>query len=166
MLRARTLPLAVLAVAAVVLPGCGGDSDDSGGGGGDDESQVGDVVAAYVAAVADHDGAKACGYLSKVMLAQFEEMASELKVDGCAGVMDKITGGASDTHVNRVIIVEVSSVKISGNRATARMKVDSGNSSPASLVKESGVWKIAPDQAGSPQAATAQPPTVATITTP
>jgi ketosteroid isomerase-like protein len=164
MLHARKLMLAVLALSAIAVGGCGGDdSGGGGGGGGDDESQVRDVVTSYAGAVADGDGDKACGYLSDSALAQIEKAAEGLKVDGCAGVLEKATEGASDDDIDKVKNMEVTSVKITGDRATAETEVEGEDNSPAMLVKEDGEWKIAPDESPT---ATAERPSAATVTTP
>jgi hypothetical protein len=162
MLHARKLMLAVLALSAVAAGGCGGD-DSGGGGGGDDEAQVRDVVTSYASAVADGDGDEACGYLSDGALKAIEKAAEAVDADGCAGVLEKATEDASAEDVEQVKSIKVTSVQITGDRATAQTAVAGEDSSPAMLVKEDGDWKIAPDETDT---ATAERPTAATVTTP
>ena len=160
MLHARRLSVALLSIAALAAAGCGGD--DSGGGG-DDESQVREVVTSYTAAIADGDGDKACGYLSENARAEVDKAAQTLKADGCAGVLEKAAEGATDAEVEKVKNIEVTSVKITGDRATAQTKVEGESGTPAILIKEDGDWKIAPDES---KTATAETPTAATVTAP
>ena len=159
MLHARTLSIAALAVVALAAPGCGGD--DSGAGG-DDESQVRDTVTNYASAVADRDGDKACGYLTDAAREQVEKAAKALKADGCAGVMEKVTEGVSSGDRDKLGSLEVTSVKVDGDHATAQTKVEGEDTDPATLLKEGDEWHIDIDPAGS-GAATAE---AATVTSP
>jgi hypothetical protein len=160
MLHARTLSLALLATAAMGVAGCGGD--DSGGG--DDESQIRDTVTSYAAAIADKDGDKACGFLTESARKQVESAGEAIDADGCAEVMEKVTEEASDDDRDQLKDIEVTSVKIDGDRATVQVKAAGETGDPSTVVKEDGEWKIAADQdAGT---ATAETATAATVTSP
>jgi hypothetical protein len=142
MLHARTLSLALLATAAMGVAGCGGD--DSGGG--DDESQIRDTVTSYAAAIADKDGDKACGFLTSSAREQVEAAGEALKADGCGDVLEKVTEEASDDERNELKDIEVTSVKVDGDRATVQVKAGGDSGDPSTLVKEDGEWRIAPAQ--------------------
>jgi hypothetical protein len=160
MLHVRTLSLALLTAAAVGVAGCGGD--DSGG---DDEAQIKDVVTSYAAAIADKDGDKACGFLTDSAREQVEKAGEALKADGCADVMEKVTEEASDDDRDQLKDIEVTSVKIDGDRAVVQVKAAGETGDPSTLVKEDGDWKIAADQDPA-TAATVERPEAATVTTP
>jgi hypothetical protein len=156
MLHARTLSIALLAIAAMGVAGCGGD--DSGGGG-DDESQIRDVVSNYAVAIADKDGDTACGFLTESARKAVESAGEALDANGCAEVMEKATAEASDDERDQLKDIEVTSVKIDGDRATVQVKAAGETGDPSTLVKEDGEWRIAANEGGT---ATAESPTVST----
>jgi hypothetical protein len=164
MLHARTLSLAILATAALGVVGCGGDS------GGDDESQVKDVVTSYANAIADRDGDKACGYMTEAAQKQVEAAGKALGADGCGEVIEKVTEDASDKEKDQLKDIEVTSVKIDGDRAVVQVKAAGETGDPSNLVKEDGDWKIDADNASSERptatAATIDRPEAATVTSP
>jgi hypothetical protein len=139
MLRARTLSVIVLSFAALAAAGCGGDSS----GGGDDESQVKDALTSYAKAVADQDGDKACGYLSKSALAQIQAAEKTAGTKNCADTLEAATKDASSADLKKLGDVEITSVKISGDTASAETKIAGEPSTTAELVKEDGDWKVA-----------------------
>jgi hypothetical protein len=143
MLHARTLSLALLTTAAIGVAGCGGD--DSGGGG-DDESQIRDTVTNYAAAIADKDGDKACGFLTKSAREQVEAAGKAMDAGDCGEVLEQATEQASDEDRDQLKDVEVVSVKVDGDRATVQVKAGDDTGDPSTLLEEDGEWKIAVDQ--------------------
>ena len=124
--------LAWLALALVLLAGCGG-----GGGGGD---EVGDVVREYVAAVADRDGKRACALVTRdAQLRIFRSRRVHAGEDhpdqACAAVVESF---GPLYGVGRLKGVEVTDVEVDGDRAEAR-----ADGFPVRLVKDAGEWKIA-----------------------
>jgi hypothetical protein len=160
MLHARTFSIALLAALAMGVAACGGD--DSGGGG-DDESQIRDVVSNYAVAIADKDGDTACGFLTASARKQVESAGEAIDANGCGEVMEKVTEEASDDERDQLKDLEVTSVKIDGDRATVQVKAGGETGDPSTLVKEDGEWKIAADEGGT---ATAESPSAATVTSP
>ncbi len=158
MLHARKLSLAVLALAALAASGCGSDDSGGGGGGGDGEAQIRDVVTGYASAVADGDGDKACGYLSQAARDRIEQAADTVDASGCPGVIEKVTDTASADDRDKLGALEVTSVTVSGDTATAQTHVEGDKTDPAKLVKEDGAWKIDIDTGGASATATVSTP--------
>jgi hypothetical protein len=162
MLHARTLSAVVLSFAALAAAGCGGS-----GGGGDDESQVKDALTNYTKAVADRDGDKACGLLTKDARTQIETLAKTMGTKNCADTLESVTKGASSSDLDKLGDIEITTVTVDGDKATAKAKIAGEPETTANLIKEDGDWKVAPDGSGSGGGtATAQSPTVATVTAP
>ena len=122
----RTLLAAVLA-SAVLLAACGGD----------DESEVRDTLNAFADATAKKDYQRLCDdLLSPELIEQVRRVNLPCEV--------ALRTGFEDVEQPRI---EVRSVKIDGDTATARVRSTAKNQEPSEdtvkLVKVDGDWRIA-----------------------
>ncbi|HWT95513.1 MAG TPA: nuclear transport factor 2 family protein [Solirubrobacteraceae bacterium] len=130
MLRRRAALLPVLALLALV-PACGGDDEED-----DPEAQVRETLVVYTQAIAAKDYQRLCDELFASALV--EQVQSQLP---CEVALQR-----SDLDQARSPKIEVQSVTVQGNSATAKVRASAANQ-PASqdtvrLVKEQGRWKI------------------------
>ena len=107
-----------LAVAAVVLAGCGGDEEEKGPS---DGQRVRSAVAAYDRALRDGDARKACEltYLDFPRGAGRDRLLTREETDECARDTGKQLGGRPASGYR------VRSVRVQGNTATVRIAAPS-----------------------------------------
>jgi hypothetical protein len=135
----RCSPLAALAIAAVtgLTAGCAPtpSSDDSSGDFKGQQRLVANAVEDLQSAAADSDEGKICRDVLARSLA--DRLAAR---GGCAKVVD---GAIKDADT---FDIAVQSVSITGDRATARVKSETGTKdriATLELVRERGAWRIA-----------------------
>jgi hypothetical protein len=124
---------AILAAVALSAAGCGGNAS----------SDVESTIHAYLDAFVKGDGSKACSLMTDATRKSFVKRVRPLyKTGDCGKAIDKIRSQAGPAVIGALKGVKVSDVKISGDRATARL--NSGvNTSSTRLQKEGGSWRIA-----------------------
>ena len=125
--------IAVAALAALVLAGCGGS--DSGGD--SDEDQVRATVSSFSDAVADGDFAAVCEMYSPETQAFFKETKDvagdcEVLIEGTYGGLDEQTVEA---------LGEVETIEVEGDTAN----VELGNGDQMVLQKVDGEWMLTLD---------------------
>ena len=111
-----------------------------GGGGESEDAKIGETVRSYLAAVADRDGKRACGFLTrKAQLRTFRRRrahaGSDHPAEACASVVADFAGLYGPGRLRRVT---VSRITVTGDRARAR-----ADDLPVRLAKVEGDWKIA-----------------------
>ena len=121
-----------LAVALSVLGGCGG-----GDGGGEDG--VADAVRGYLAAVAERDGKRACGYLTRdAQLRTFRARRAHAGADHPAEACATVVATFGPLYgVGRIRAVTVSGIEVDGDRAVARV-----DGFLVKLVRADDMWKL------------------------
>lgn len=133
-----------LLVAASLAPGCGTSDEDA----------VKTAVRDYFAAFAEADGQRACDFLSaaaKRDLANYAaEQLPEVGSVQCAEVTEQVVELTDEDALKRLEDVEVTSVEIDGDTATAEIV---GATQTANLEKIDGDWKIAELDFGNPSGA-------------
>ncbi len=104
----------------------------------DDESAIRDVVVGYLGALADGRYDEACGYLGDEALAH---LAQQPTYEGtCEDTLATTFGALSETELGGLRDVEITSVEVNGDRATATVQ---GATAPIPLVRTDDGWKIA-----------------------
>lgn len=133
--RRTTRAAALLAgTAALAIAGCGGDDDDGGGGGGDDAQAA--ITAVTQKALTSQDPAVRCGEVvtQAFIRVVYGDLATCRKAE-TPDDDDKPATGA-----------EVTSIQVDGDKATARVTVQGGESPGAtgdlSYAREDGAWKV------------------------
>lgn len=119
-----------LALALAPLGACGGREDEA----------VGDAVRAYLAAVADRDGKRACGLLTRgAQLRTFRTRRAHAGADHPSQACAAVVASFGPLYgVERVRGVAVSRIAVEGDRAKAR-----ADGFAVKLVKVDGEWKLA-----------------------
>ena len=135
-----TSAFALLALAA----GCGG-----GGDGGEDRREVSRVVIEATNAAHAGNSAKACPLYTRAYVREVRRENRELNVssDSCAGVVD--ARGRVLRRLTPAPNPRVTGVRVMGDRATARLDIDTHFGSAATkvfAVREEGRWKVDHDE--------------------
>ncbi len=129
--RAGSVSAVVAIVVGLSVAGCGTSSDSE---------KAGNAVELYLAAVAQDDGATACGLLSPA--AQTEAVAAAHGAGATAGTctlaVKALSAGLGNSDRSKLRLATVSDVTIDGDTAQARL--EGGDAVP--LVKSGGAWKI------------------------
>ena len=122
---------------ALALAGCGG-----GGHRGSDQEQVGKAVTDFAHALGKGDGKTACSLLTPGARDAFvARVAALVGTRDCATAIDKLPAVAGANVTGPFQTARVSSVKVSGSSATARV-IAGGASAPVSLQKRDGDWLL------------------------
>jgi hypothetical protein len=126
-----------VALAAVVLAGCGGGDKKV-----PDSKAAADAVAGFTKAFAAGDGAKACDLLTTGARAAFVKRAETATGSkDCAESMKRVHDLAGSSVTGPLAAATVSDVKVSGATATARLTA-SGHSTTVSLSRLGSDWKL------------------------
>jgi cyclophilin family peptidyl-prolyl cis-trans isomerase len=128
---ARSL-FALLALSALVA-GCGG-------GGGSDQDKITKVLQDYNAALADGDGAKACGLFTsegqQKLAASLKEISPQAQSNDCAQLVRDVSSTITDANKKRIKAIQIKNIKVKGDKATALSGV------LTTLAKDGDDWKI------------------------
>jgi hypothetical protein len=123
--------LVLLALPALLLPGCGG---------GDDKEDIEQTVRDFVSATNDRDADMFCGEIvSQEFLEQSTGATGDEAEDECRRQLEAIKG-------LDVELVEIARTEIDGDAATVRAVIETqGDAQPQTLrlEKEDGRWKLA-----------------------
>jgi Protein of unknown function (DUF3828) len=127
--RARSRPVAALALAAIALAGCGPFGSKS------DEDQVRDAVDQLVTARNQAHFGEVCGLFAAAQLAKFKKANTT-----CEKYLSQ--NASPDTTTT----IRVEEVRIQGDRATVDATVShnagAGNAETILMLKENGDWKV------------------------
>ena len=145
--------IAAFATAAALVLGACGDDDDGDepaapttapatepkDGGTSDDAAIRTTMVTYIKAVADGDGATACGQLTENGK-RIAASAPGAKADDCEGVIDEIGAAFKPSDRARLggVKPEDVEVKITGDSATARFR----GAQTAKLVRQGDRWLI------------------------
>jgi len=121
----------VLALAAVLVVGCGSSSDDTSSS--DTASSPEDAVQTFYDTSKAKDGAGACAVLSS----QSQDIAAA-GADSCEAAFDAAVKAGQANVPDKL---EIGDVKVDGDTATVAVTAD-GQKSSFTLVNEDGAWKI------------------------
>lgn len=129
-----------VAVAATALAACGGSSSSH------DASSPGAALKTYLTALANGDGAGACGVLGPAIKKRALEAGSVAGINAsdCVSLFSQLKAYFSPAQRSQFRNAKVSSVVIHGNTATATVKGER----PAKLSKSGGKWLITGGLAG------------------
>ena len=121
-----------LALALASLGACGGGESD--------DDKVGDTLRGYLAAVADRDGRRACGFLTReaqlrIFTTRRAHTGRDHPAESCASVVESFGPLYGTGRIRRVA---VSGVAVADDRARARV-----DGFRVRLEKVRGDWKIA-----------------------
>lgn len=129
MVRRRLALPCALALSALLPAACGDDGEDS-------EAQVRETLVVYTQAIAAKDYQRLCDDLFASAL--IEQVQSQLP---CEVALQR-----SDLDQARAPKIEVQSVTVQGESATAKVRSSAANQPPSQdtvrLVREQGRWKI------------------------
>jgi hypothetical protein len=126
-----------LAAAALLLGGCGG-----GGGGQSEAKKVETAVIDWAHAFGAGDGDKACSLLTPGARDAFtKRIATLVGTTDCAEAIKKLPAVAGPNVTGPFQDATVNSVRVSGDRATARLMAGSGNAL-VTLEKSDGDWLL------------------------
>ena len=138
MRRARSRHAAAAAAVAVLVAGCGG-------GGGDeapDPERVTEAATDYAHAFGAGDGEKACELLTPEAQEKFTAGVSSLVgTRDCAEAVSKLQAVAGPNVTGPFRDARVDSVKVTGDKATARILAGSG-AEQVTLEKRDGEWLL------------------------
>ena len=126
----RTVLLAAgCAATALALAGCGQS----------DEDKVKETVNSYITALADGDGDKACGLVSK---AAGDQIKTQSKAKDCAAAIESFTKSSDGAAVKKAFkSAKVEKVEVKGEKATATIRVEK-QTAPLPLEKSGDEWKL------------------------
>jgi hypothetical protein len=129
--RRFSSPTLAVSIAALFLAACGGGDGDDGG-----KREIEATIKGYLAAVADGDGRRACGYLTEnAQLGIFEFRRVHVGPDhpgqACAAIVER------NRRPPQTRGVEISGIEIDGDEAEASV-----SGTPVELRKTDGAWKI------------------------
>ena len=132
----------LLALAALAIPGCGGDDDEGGGGsaGSPPASAASTTVVAYLHATAEGDGKTACSHLTEKARG-FAAQVQGAKANTCEGVIAEAAGRMKDEYRGRLRRVSAADVDVSVKGETATAEVARAKAT-AGLVREGDRWLI------------------------
>jgi hypothetical protein len=141
----------VLALAAVLVVGCGSSGDDTSS---EPSSSPGDAVQTFYDTSKAEDGAGACAVLSS----DSQDIAAA-GADSCEAAFEAaVKAGQANVPDN----MEIGDVKVDGDTATVDVTAD-GQKSSFTLINEDGAWKIdLTNGAASSDSSAASTPTDAT----
>ena len=122
--------LTVVAVIALAA-GCGGASPDAG--------QIGSTLTAYLSALADGNGRKACDRLTAEEARAVLDTASGVRATSCVDAIEKLSQNLGDDEKRTLRGANVTNIHVNGDRATADAL---GAAQIAQLVKSGGRWLI------------------------
>jgi hypothetical protein len=121
---------------ALLIAGCGG----SGGGGGGDTARVRTAVEGWLATLTSGDSARACAHLTPALQRSIDE---QLRTSGekgtCRTFAAKWTGGSTPPGRRGA---HVTSVSVSGAKASATLKAPPDLESQVQLRRLGGRWLI------------------------
>src|SRR3954451_8349056 len=124
--------LGALAAIAMAVAGCGG-------GGESDKQKIQSTVHGYFTAFSDADYAKACDALAEKTQ---EDLTKAARVKDCPTALARGAAKANVKQFARQLKnVQVESVQIHGNAATAKVKA-LGSTTSVPLTKEGSDWKV------------------------
>ena len=123
--------LGVALAALVLAAGCGGD--------GDDLQQAHDAVSDYVTAIAEGDGARACGRMTERTQEQFTE--DEPQAGSCEEAVQRVRDQLSDEDLAPL---RDPRIEVTLNRDKATASVQDGPSD-LTVIKVGGRWLIDAD---------------------
>lgn len=128
----------LLALAASTLAACGGSSNSSSS---QDASSPAAALKTYQTAIANGDGATACGVLSPAIQKQAVAAAGQagLHASNCTSLFSQIAKHLSPKQRATLRNTKVSNVVIHGDTATATVQ----GGTQAKLSKSGGKWLIA-----------------------
>ena len=134
MIRAGSLAAAVVLLSTI--PGCGGSDKPS------DKDQIEAALTSYYKAFGKGDSASACKELAAGTLEELEKAGGG---KDCAEILDQALKRPDYAKVApKLATVQISSVTIAGDKATAKATVPGvGKPTVVPLKKEGGSWKIA-----------------------
>jgi hypothetical protein len=131
-LRTRKRIAATFAVVAALATGCGGDGDS-------DEERVADSVRTYFEAVADGNAPRACSALTREARDNASGLTGALRPLPCETALRRIIRGGDHPRT-----VEVSNVRVAGDRATAHAKARNPEfETDVALTRVGDEWLIA-----------------------
>jgi hypothetical protein len=133
----RATANALVATAALLAAGCGGNGDKTS-----DQKQVTKAVTDYAHAFGRGDGAKACSLLTPSARAAFVKRISTLVgTDDCAEAVEKLQGVAGPTVTGPFERATVNSVQVDGDKATANL-VAAGHPEQINLERSDDRWRL------------------------
>ncbi len=133
MRRASTI---AAAVAAAALSACGSSSSSH------NASTPSTAVTTYLTALANGDGATACGSLTPSLQDQELKLARSqgLKASSCPDLVSQLKAHITSSQRTLLLNAKVSRVSVQGSTATVTVK---GATHPSMLTKSDGKWLIA-----------------------
>jgi hypothetical protein len=138
--KIRPFGLSILAVAALAGAGCGGGESEAESA----KDEVESAVKEYAAALKDKDYDKACDSITGPSRELVESQGGQ-GGGKCPEILKQVADAGQIGDIPDEDDVEFSSVKVTGDRATVKIK---GGDQPAKLKKEDDEWKFdfAPQQ--------------------
>jgi hypothetical protein len=143
MTRPRSLIAVLVAAVALTAAGCGGGSD---------KDKVKSTVEDYLAAVTKGDGNKACSLVTDQTKKNIERGGRK-----CPETISALNKGPGRQVLQAFKDAKVENVKVTGDRATADIKVKS-LTQKTNLRKEGGNWKLDSTGVGAGEAPAGPPP--------
>lgn len=134
MSRASTI---AAALAAAALSACGSTSSSSQNAGNPSAA-----VKTYLTALANGDGATACGALTPALESQELKLARSqgIKVSSCPNLVSQLRAHITSAQRAVLLNAKVNRVTVQGSTATVTVK---GATQPTTLTKSDGKWLIA-----------------------
>ena len=128
--------MALVLLVALAAGGCGG------GNASPDPEAARSAVSGFVKAFGAGDGGKACDLLTSTAQAAIVKRVKVLAAaSDCPTAIERLHDAAGSEVAGAFASAKVSDVRVTGDSATAQLTAE-GHSTPVSLTKEDGDWKL------------------------
>jgi hypothetical protein len=136
--RSRAASAALIILALVTAPGCGGDGGDER----PDEEQVVAAATDYARAFGAGDGEKACSLLTPGARDAFVKRVSTLVgTSDCAEAVQKLQAVAGPNVTGPFRVARATGAKVDGDEATVEIRAGSGTAE-VGLEERDGEWLL------------------------
>lgn len=146
--KVETAPLRVSGGGSAQYQAKGGDNSIQEFGEESDETELEEAATSlhdFYVARAEEDWSAACSHLSKTVMQQLKQLASQsdkLASEGCAGILSALTPPLPAKVQKELTSVDAGSLRREGERAFLIYRGAKGATYAISMAQEEGAWKV------------------------